>query len=175
MGEPMLAPENLEKLLLEALPYWISPSKQPEVGKFVGFGLNFGLFSALDTLGSHWGLLEVLKAASIGKIGIGSGVSLDGKTVFIIMRLYSLSWIKTPYFTKEPIDFLIWLKYLTIDTLNMALKYGALCICDLILSKDAQRTILLQGASKTNTPTGLAADVYEQLVLSWYLVIILLC
>ncbi|ETW01396.1 hypothetical protein, variant 4 [Aphanomyces invadans] len=175
MGEPTLTPDALERLLLCALSRWYSsqaPTKltAPLNDCVVGFGVNFCLYSALDTLGKAWWLDDILKAATIEKIGIGSGVSVDGFKSIIVLRLYGVSWRRASHAMKEPMHFLLWLKYMSGRDVHHAVRLGALCICELLLSKDACKSILPLISSKTATstiPLGLAAEVYEMLVLSW--------
>ncbi|RHY30572.1 hypothetical protein DYB32_008331, partial [Aphanomyces invadans] len=178
MGEPTLTPDALERLLLCALSRWYSsqaPTKltAPLNDCVVGFGVNFCLYSALDTLGKAWWLDDILKAATIEKIGIGSGVSVDGSKSIVVLRLYGISWRRASHAMKEPMHFLLWLKYMSGRDVHHAVRLGALCICELLLSKDACKSILPLISSKTATstiPLGLAAEVYEMLVLSWYVV-----
>ncbi|RHY16865.1 hypothetical protein DYB25_000288 [Aphanomyces astaci] len=177
MGEPTLALDVLDRLLLCALSTWYSVTSRPNEAAShgdiaVGFGINFCLFSALDSLGNGWYLEDVLKAASIDKIGLGSGVSEDGTRAVLVLRLYGVAWRKATHIVmKEPIHFLLWLKYMAEDELHHAVRLGAMCICELLLSKDTCKSILPLVTMKTATsltlPLGLAADVYEMLVLSW--------
>ncbi|KAF0720397.1 Aste57867_327 [Aphanomyces stellatus] len=169
MGEPMLTSESLERLLLDALTKWFRPSPIMAAERGCAtFGLNFGLFAALDSLGHGWGLEDVLKAANVDKVGIGSGVSVDGKKSLVVMRLYGVSWHRVSYTVKEPMHFLLWLKYLQINELDVAVRHGALYICELLLCKESHKSILASTAKSSGTiPLGLAAEVYELIVMSW--------